>query len=229
MLVNPRVLGILVSFNRIYSVIEIDFVMAKIVNVYFLLLLALLAHPLNAEVYKHIDASGKTVFSDAPIGDAEKVEIRESNIVESASPRFALETIYKESCPLAPLKSKICSIEVIEKRSDFAMIRVHYHYVKGQEHSNKVVAKANKGSHDNVVGTKGGFDLIEGDNIIEIPLGVYAPGVYSAEKPYMSEYIMVEAKGLTEDGKRYTKPHIFRIFAKYKREWFTHGNNSSWQ
>ena len=136
--------------------------------------------------------------------------------------------IYKGTCSFTPLKSEICSIEVLEKRSDFAMLRIHYHYVKGNEHSNKIVVKANKGSHDNVVGTQGGFDLIEGDNIIDIPFGMYESHIHTKTKTYLSKYIMVEAKGLTEDGKSYTTPHIFRVFADYSHPWYIKNGQRSW-
>ena len=136
--------------------------------------------------------------------------------------------IYQEDCPDTAEKNQICSIELLERRSDFAMIRVHYHYVKGEEYSNTIVVKANKGSHDNVIGTRGGFDLVEGDNTIDIPFGMYRPGSYTKERPYRSNYIMVEARGLTEDGKRYTVPHIFRVYAKYDQAWYAEGGAVSW-
>ena len=137
--------------------------------------------------------------------------------------------IYEESCPEVVVKNKICSIEVLEKRSDFSMVRVHYHYKKGEEYSNKIVVKANKGSHDNIVGTRGGFDLVEGDNTIDIPFGMYRGGIYTKEAPYNSKYIMVKAQGITEDGKRYTSPHIFEVYAKYDQLWYSNGENTSWQ
>ena len=137
--------------------------------------------------------------------------------------------IYREECPKEVVRSRVCSIEVLEKRSDFAMIRVHYHYVKGEEHTNRIVVKAHKGSHDNVVGTRGGFGLIEGENSIDIPFGMYRADTYREDQPYISKYIMVEAKGITEDGKRYTSPHIFRVFADYEHPWFTIGEASSWR
>ncbi len=137
--------------------------------------------------------------------------------------------IYREDCPEDVVKNRICSIEVLEKRSDFAMVRVHYHYIKGHEYSNKIVVKSNKGSHDNVVGTRGGFDLVEGDNTIDIPFGMYKAGVYAKDDPYRSKFIMVKAQGITEDGKRYTSPHIFEVYAKYDHPWYTRSEKTSWQ
>ena len=137
--------------------------------------------------------------------------------------------IYREDCPESVIKSRVCSIEVLEKRSDFAMVRIHYHYIKGEEHSNRIVVKANKGSHDNVVGTRSAFDLKEGDNIIDIPFGMYRAGKYSKDRPYMSKFIMVEAQGISEDGKRYISPRIFQVYADYEHPWYTEGEYPSWQ
>lgn len=137
--------------------------------------------------------------------------------------------IYQDDCSESVVKNRICSIELLEKRSDFAMIRVHYHYIKGEEYSNTIVVKANKGSHDNVIGTRGGFDLIEGDNTIDIPFGMYRAGDYNKEHPYQSNYIMVEARGITEDGKRYTSPHIFQTYVKSDQEWYAEGGIISWR
>ena len=142
---------------------------------------------------------------------------------------YETDLIYKESCPDTVEKNRICSVKVLEKRSDFAMVRVHYHYKKSEEATNKVVVKANKGSHDNIIGTRGGFDLVEGDNTIDIPFGMYKGGVYTGEEPYVSKFIMVKAQGITEDGKRYTSPPIFEIYAKYEHPWYTVGENTSWQ
>ena len=129
-------------------------------------------------------------------------------------------TIYYESCPNAVVKNRICSIKILEKQSDFSIVRVHYHYIKADEYYNTIVVKANKGSHDNVVGTRGGFDLIEGDNTIDIPFGMYQSYSYTQEKPYTSKFITVKAQGITEDRKRYTSPHIFDVSTKFEHPWY---------
>ena len=150
-------------------------------------------------------------------------------VIDFLSRAYNENLIYMEDCPESVIKNQICSIELLEKRSDFAMIRVHYHYTKGEEYSNTIVASANKGSHDNVVGTRGGYDLIEGDNTIDIPFGLYRVGNHTKEHPYVSKYIMVEAKGITEDGKRYTSPHIFRVYVEIIQEWYPEGDAISWR
>lgn len=136
--------------------------------------------------------------------------------------------IYRENCPEVVVKNRICSIEVLEKRGDFAMIRVHYHYKKAHEYSNRIVVKANKGSHDNVIGTKGRFDIVEGDNTIDISFGMYRGGKFTKDAPYTSKYIMVKAQGLTQDSKRYTSPHLLEVYAEYDQPWYTDGDNTSW-
>ena len=138
-------------------------------------------------------------------------------------------TIYIEKCPEIIDKSRICSIKLLEKRSDFSMLRLHYHYRKSEEYSNQLVVKANKGSHDNIVGTKRSFDLIEGDNTVDIPFGMYRGGIFNKDAPYKSKYIMIKARGIAKDGKSYTSPNIFEIFVNHELLWYTEGEDTSWQ
>ncbi|MFK5913248.1 MAG: hypothetical protein QM484_02660 [Woeseiaceae bacterium] len=138
--------------------------------------------------------------------------------------------IYQQDCPKKVTKSRLCSIEVLEKRSDFSMLQVHYHYVKNvSDSTNRIVVKSNKGSHDNVVGTRGGFNLKEGDNIIDMPFGMYRAGTYSDSEPYVSKYIMVKAREISAGGHRYITPPIFEKFAKYEHVWFVDGDKPSWK
>lgn len=138
--------------------------------------------------------------------------------------------IYQQDCPKEVTESRICSIEVLEKRNDFAMVKVHYHYVKKvSDSTNRVVVKSNKGSHDNVVGTRGAFNLKEGDNTIDMPFGMYRAGTYSNSIPYISKYIMVKAREISADGKHYITPPIFEKFAKYEHVWFVDGDKPSWK
>lgn len=153
--------------------------------------------------------------------NVEVVEVTDEN---------AIGVIYQKGCPKEVTKSRICSIEVLEKRTDFAMARVHYHYVKKvSDSTNRVVVKSNKGSHDNVVGTQGGFNLTEGDNTIDMPFGMYRPGTYSDSAPYFSKYIMVKAREISAGGKRYITPPIFEEFVKYEHAWFVDGEKPSWK
>lgn len=138
--------------------------------------------------------------------------------------------IYQQECSNDVVSSKICRIEVLEKRTDFAMVRVHYHYVKKEsESSNRIVVKSNKGSHDNVIGTRSAFNLTEGNNTIDLPFGMYRAGSYSMDNPYTSKYIMVKAQGISEDNKHYITPPIFEIYANYDQEWFVDGEKPSWR
>lgn len=136
--------------------------------------------------------------------------------------------IHQEECPDTVLRNRICRIEVLEKRGDIAMLRIHYHYRKGHEHSNRIVVKANKGSHDNIVGTKAAFHIVEGDNTIDIPFGMYRAGAFTKNEPYRSKYIMVRAQGLTEDSRNYTSPHLLELYAQYDQPWYMDGEDSSW-
>ncbi len=137
--------------------------------------------------------------------------------------------LQKEECPVDVTANRICSIEVIEKRTDFAMIKIHYHYVKGEEGHARIVVKANKGTHDNTIGTRGGPYLMEGSHTILIPFGLYNANAHQKETPYTSEYIVVRAQGISEDGKRYIKPNIFETFIKYKHSWYADGEGVSWR
>lgn len=138
--------------------------------------------------------------------------------------------IYQQDCPNDVVESKICSIEVLEKRTDFAMVRVHYHYFKkANEDTNRIVVKSNKGSHDNVIGTRSAFHLKEGDNTIDLPFGMYRTGTYTRGNPYSSKYIMVQARGISKDSKYYITPPIFDVFANYDQEWYVDGEKSSWR
>lgn len=139
-----------------------------------------------------------------------------------------LRTIYQEDCPVEITKNRICSIELVEKRPDFAMIKIHYHYIKGEEGSTRIVVKANKGSHDNTVGTKSAHHLIEGSNTTLIPFGLYNADIHTTNNPYTSEYLVVRAQGITTDGKRYTTPHILETYIKYKKQWYAEGERTSW-
>lgn len=138
--------------------------------------------------------------------------------------------IYQQDCSNDVVSNKICRIEVLEKRTDFAMVRVHYHYVKQtNEDTNRIVVKSNKGSHDNVIGTRSAFHLKEGSNTIDLPFGMYKAGVYSGNNPYTSKYIMVKARGISKDGSRYITPSIFEVYANYNQEWYVDGEKPSWR
>ncbi|MFT6387170.1 MAG: hypothetical protein ACJAUP_000540 [Cellvibrionaceae bacterium] len=64
--------------------------------------------------------------------------------------------LHKEECPIDVTANRICRIEVVERRTDFASLKIHHYYVKGEEGHARIVVKANKGTHDNTVGTQGG-------------------------------------------------------------------------
>ena len=182
-----------------------------------------------AAVYKHVDENGKVTYSDSPIAGGELVDVKAPNTMDAIPEKDADLNIYKEPCDRIVLKNKLCSVKLLEKRSDFAMIRVHYHYVKGKEDRNRIIVKANKGSHDNVIGTRGTFSLQEGNNVIDIPFGIYRHGDYLEDAPYLSKYIQIEAKGITKEGNHYTSPPIFQHFIPFEEEWFSPPEKSSWQ
>lgn len=139
-----------------------------------------------------------------------------------------LGTIYEEECPVEVTSNRICAIELVETRPDFTMIKVHYHYVKGEEASTRIVVKANKGSHDNIVGTKSTHHLLEGSHTTLIPFGLYKAGEHTSNNPYVSEYIMVKAQGISADGKRYITPAILEASIKHRKEWHAEGGTVSW-
>ncbi len=140
----------------------------------------------------------------------------------------AIGTIYQEECPTEVTISRICKVELVERRSDFAMIKIHYHYKKGEEGSNRIVVKANNGSHDNTVGTRSAHHLVEGSNTIHIPFGLYSAEEHQEGNPYISEYIVIRAKGISEDSKLYITPHLFEAYIKYKKSWYAVGEKTSW-
>jgi len=49
--------------------------------------LLLVTGPVIAEIYETKDAQGNTVFTDQPTADAERVELKESNVADSVEPR----------------------------------------------------------------------------------------------------------------------------------------------
>ncbi|MGB0282490.1 MAG: hypothetical protein ACPGAE_09985 [Neptuniibacter sp.] len=137
--------------------------------------------------------------------------------------------LHKEECPIEVTANRICSIEIVEKRSDFALLKIQYHYVKGDEGYARIAVKANKGTHDNTVGTRGSPHLMEGSHTVLIPFGLYRADTHQKETPYISEFIVVRAQGISKNGKRYITPHIFETFIKYKYAWYAEGENVSWK
>ena len=182
------------------------------------------------DVYKHIDETGKVSFSSKPTGNAEKIEIN----VEK-EPTHDPEIIYQEHCPYKLTISRLCSVEFIEKHGDLAKVRIHYHYKKGEEETNQVIIRANMGSSDNIVGTKGwhGHTLEEGKNIIEIPFGLYRDDVYTDDDPYISKFIKVRALGIdvneSENENKYTSPFIFDVAIEYEYTWYVNGESTPWR
>ncbi len=140
----------------------------------------------------------------------------------------AIDIMYQEECPENVTKNRICSVELVEKRPDFLMLKIHYHYVKDKEDSNRIVIKANRGSHDNTVGTKRVHSLKEGSNNILIPFGLYKSTDHKESNPYISEYIVIRAKGLSKDNKYYITPHLLETYIKYKKSWYAEGDKTSW-
>lgn len=176
------------------------------------------------DAYKTIDKNGNVSFSGMPSKKSEKIEIIDNN-----KPIPNHETIYKKDCPYTVLESTICSIKIIEKRNDFILLRVHYHYKKGSEHSNTTIVRANNGSMDNHVGTQGGYILKMGNNTIDIPFGMYRAYDYTEKQPYTSNFIKVVALGITENGNEYTSPHIFNVTVNYNYSWYIIGEKNTWQ
>jgi|GEM_PF-1870672 len=136
--------------------------------------------------------------------------------------------LFQQVCPERVVNTKICQVEVIEKRNDFAMLRLHYHYVKGSEASARGSVKANMGSHDNMVGTQGGFTLVEGSHTIDIPFGMYRSASFTKSEPYISDYVIIRAQGLSADKKHYTKPAIFDLSIEREYTWYINGDKRSW-
>ena len=139
-----------------------------------------------------------------------------------------LGVIHKAECPGTITTSKICSVELVEVRPDFAMVKIHYHYKKGIEDKARMVVKANNGSHDNTVGTNSAHHLMEGSNTIQIPFGLYNVA-HKKASPYESSYIVVRAQGISKDGKRYITPHVLENYIPYKKTWYVEGDKVSWK
>ncbi len=139
-----------------------------------------------------------------------------------------INLLYNEECPQKVEANRICSVEIIEKRSDFLSIKLRYHYIKGEEGKTKVSVKANNGTHDNVVGTRGGHYLKEGDNTIVLPFGLYRSDIFDSHTPYLSKYIAIRAQGISTDGKTFITPDKFSKFIEYNKSWYANKGDLSW-
>ncbi len=128
-------------------------------------------------------------------------------------------TIFDEGCPPTVKGNRICSISIVEKHSNWALVRIHYHYLKGQEDWNRIVVTAHSGTRDNVIGIHKSYSIAEGNNTIDIAIGFHRGKEFGEQEPYVSKYIMVDVKGVDRRHNIYLTPELMEIHVEVEQKW----------
>lgn len=140
--------------------------------------------------------------------------------VAIAIPNEITGVIYQEPCDDNVTKTRICAVNIISKSSDHALARVRYQYVKGKEDKNRFFILANKGRFDNTIGVRRAYVLKQGDHTIDVTFGLFRKGEYTKHRPYISEQLEVEIRGIDEKKNIYIRPSIVKLLIKYQQAWY---------
>lgn len=125
--------------------------------------------------------------------------------------------VYREECSSEIIKTRVCSVEITQKNASHAIARIHYHYVKGIEDSNRIFVSADQGKFDNKIGVSSIFSAAPGDNFIDVKFGLFSPDKFTDEA-YVSDFLNVEIRG-ADDVKNIYLPSIVMLNIEYHKKW----------